>query len=101
MRFFLTNKNHSQVPLAHGLLDLLQGEEHHDVPAPEPSEVGNEALVVPGVPGPHVDASRASGEGGAGGEGLERLDEAGLQRILDIGGDGPRPGLDHALGRTI
>ena len=39
------------------------------------------------------------GKGGAGGEGLERLDEAGLQRILDIGGDGPGPGLDHTLGR--
>ncbi|MNN22579.1 hypothetical protein D3C81_1359430 [compost metagenome] len=40
------------------------------------------------------------GEGGAGGEGLERLDEARLQRVLDVGFDGPGPGLDHPFGRA-
>ena len=32
----------------------------------------------------------------AGGEALERLDEAGLGRVLHIGLDGPRTGLDRA-----
>ncbi len=41
------------------------------------------------------------GEQGRGGVALERLDEPRLQRLLDIGVDRPRPGLDHAAGRVV
>src|SRR5690606_10212972 len=41
------------------------------------------------------------GEAFAGRERLERLDEAGVDRVLDVGVDGPGTGLDGPLARPL